>query len=168
MRRSPAAVVSSLFLAAGPGTVAGLVPYWINGWRVHDPFPGAAMLPIRVLGAVLVLAGGVVVVGAFLEFVVEGWGTPIPVAAPDRLVVGGFYRYVRNPMYVAILAAIIGQAMVFGDPGLLVYAAVVAIPVVAFVRWYEEPELRRRFGAEYEDYRSHVPGWWPRLHPYQR
>ncbi|TDD17913.1 methyltransferase family protein [Nonomuraea diastatica] len=168
MRRSPAAVVSSLFFAAGPGTVTGLVPYWINGWQVHDPLPGAAMLPIRVLGAVLVLAGGVVVAGAFLKFVVEGFGTPIPVAAPDRLVVGGFYRYVRNPMYVAIFAAIVGQAMVFGDPWLLVYAAVMAIPVVSFVRWYEEPELRRRFGAEYDDYRSHVPGWWPRFHPYQR
>jgi hypothetical protein len=89
MRRSPAAVVSSLFFAAGPGTVAGLVPYWINGWQVHEPFPGAAMLPIRVLGALLVLAGGVVVVGAFLEFVVEGWGTPIPVAAARTCPAGG-------------------------------------------------------------------------------
>ncbi|WP_188193275.1 methyltransferase family protein [Nonomuraea sp. SYSU D8015] len=166
MRRTPAAVVSTVFFAVAPGTVAVLVPYWITGWRMLDPFPGPVMIPLRALGAILVVAGVAVIVNAFVRFVVEGFGTPIPVAPPDRLVVGGLYRHVRNPMYVAIFAAVIGQAMIFGEAWLLVYAAVLAIPVYSFVRWYEEPHLRARFGADYDDYRSHVPGWWPRLRPY--
>lgn len=167
MRRTPAAVVSATFFAAAPGTVAVLVPYWITGWRMRDPFPDPVMIPLRALGAALVLGGLAVLVNAFVRFVVEGLGTPIPVAPPDRLVVGGLYRHVRNPMYVAIFAAVIGQAMIFGDSRLLVYVAVLAIPVSAFVHWYEEPHLRRKFGADYDDYRSHVPGWWPRLRPYR-
>ncbi|GAA3165400.1 hypothetical protein GCM10020001_108100 [Nonomuraea salmonea] len=98
---------------------------------------------------------------------VEGFGTPIPAAPPDRLVVGGLYRYVRNPMYLGLFAAVIGQAMVFGNGWLLVYAAVMAVPVVLFVRLYEEPRLRRSFGADYERYRAAVPGWWPRVRPYR-
>jgi protein-S-isoprenylcysteine O-methyltransferase Ste14 len=168
MRRAPAAVVSAAFFAAAPGTVGVLVPYWITGWRLRDPFPGPVMIPLRVLGAVLALAGLVVLVNAFVRFVAEGFGTPVPVAPPDRLVVGGLYRHVRNPMYVAILAAVAGQAMIFGDPRLLVYATVLAVPVSSFVRWYEEPHLREKFGADYDDYRAHVPGWWPRLRPYRR
>ncbi|MFB4274188.1 isoprenylcysteine carboxylmethyltransferase family protein [Nonomuraea sp. MTCD27] len=167
MRRTPAAVVSAAFFAAAPGTVAVLVPYWISGWRMRGPFPDPVMIPLRALGAILVLAGLAVLVDAFVRFVLEGLGTPIPVAPPDRLVIGGLYRYVRNPMYVAVFAAVLGQAMIFGDPWILVYAAVLAIPVYSFVRWYEEPDLRRRFGADYDAYRSHVPGWWPRVHPYQ-
>ncbi|MGR6920738.1 methyltransferase family protein [[Actinomadura] parvosata] len=167
MRRTPAAAVSATFFAVGPGVVAVLVPYGISGWRLRAPFPDLVMIPLRALGAVLVLAGLTVLVNAFVRFVVEGLGTPIPVAPPDRLVVGGFYRYVRNPMYVAIFAAVIGQAMLLGDPWLLLYAAVLVIPIWSFVHWYEEPHLRRKFGADYDAYRAHVPGWWPRLHPYR-
>ncbi|TMR23851.1 isoprenylcysteine carboxylmethyltransferase family protein [Nonomuraea turkmeniaca] len=166
MRRTPAAVVSAVFFAVAPGTAAGLGPYWISGWRMRDPFPDPVMMPLKVLGGVLVLGGMVVLVHAFVRFVVEGFGTPLPVAPPDRLVVGGLYRHVRNPMYVAVFATVIGQAMIFGDPWLLVYVAVMAIPVYSFVRWYEEPHLRAKFGADYDDYRAHVPGWWPRLRPY--
>ncbi|SDI42537.1 methyltransferase family protein [Nonomuraea jiangxiensis] len=167
MRRTPAAVVSAAFFAAAPGTVAVLIPYWISGWRMRDPFPPAVMIPLQVLGGLLVLAGLVVLVHAFVRFVVEGFGTPMPVAPPDRLVVGGFYRHVRNPMYVAVFAAVVGQAAIFGDPWLLGYATVLGVPVYSFVRWYEEPALRRKFGSDYDDYRAHVPGWWPRLSPYR-
>ncbi|WP_433444065.1 methyltransferase family protein [Nonomuraea sp. CA-141351] len=167
MRKTPAAVVSSAFFVVAPGTVAVLVPYWISGWRLRDPFPDPVMIPIRALGAILALAGLAVLVNAFVRFVVEGLGTPVPVAPPDRLVVGGLYRYVRNPMYVAIFGAVIGQAMIFGDPWLLVYVAVMAIPVYAFVHWYEEPHLSRTFGADYERYKARVPGWWPTVHPYR-
>jgi protein-S-isoprenylcysteine O-methyltransferase Ste14 len=118
--------------------------------------------PLSVAG-VLVLAGGVgVLLHAFVRFVVEGLGTPAPVAPPQRLVVGGLYRYVRNPMYLAVAAIIIGQAAVLGRPGLLLYALAFGAVVVGFVRGYEEPVLSRRFGAEYAAYRRAVPGWWPR------
>ncbi|MGI5291358.1 methyltransferase family protein [Nonomuraea polychroma] len=74
------------------------------------PFPDLVMIPLEALGAVLVLGGLAVLVHAFFRFVVEGLGTPLPTAPPDRLVVGGLYRHVRNPTYVAIFAAVIGRS----------------------------------------------------------
>lgn len=115
------------------------------------------------VGGILLVAGLIALGRAFVRFVVEGLGTPVPIAAPERLVVGGVYRYVRNPMYVAILAAIVGQALLLGDLGLLLNAGALWLISAAFVRWYEEPALARRFGADYEAYRRAVPAWWPRL-----
>jgi protein-S-isoprenylcysteine O-methyltransferase Ste14 len=112
-------------------------------------------------------AGLIALIQAFVRFVVEGFGTPAPVAAPERLVVGGVYRYVRNPMYVAVLAAIVGQGLILGRLGLLLYACAAWLVVAAFVRFYEEPALTRRFGADYEAYRRAVPAWWPRLRPWE-
>ena len=122
---------------------------------------------MRVLGEVLLVAGLIALIQAFVRFVVEGLGTPAPVAAPERLVVGGVYHYVRNPMYMAVLAAIGGQALLLGRLGLLLYAAAVWLIVAAFVRFYEEPTLTRRFGAEHEAYRRAVPAWWSRLRPWE-
>jgi protein-S-isoprenylcysteine O-methyltransferase Ste14 len=99
---------------------------------------------------------------AFGQFVVDGLGTPAPPAPTDVLVSRGLYRYVRNPMYLAVLAAIVGQAALLARPVLLAYAAAVAAGFVAFVRWYEEPSLRRRYGVAYDEYRERVPGWLPR------
>jgi protein-S-isoprenylcysteine O-methyltransferase Ste14 len=110
----------------------------------------------------LIAAGGVVVIAGFIRFATEGSGIPLP-AAPNsrRLAVGGPYRHVRNPLYLAIVVAITAQALLFSRPVLRAYAAVLLAAFVAFVRWYEEPSLARRFGAEYEACRAQVPGWWP-------
>jgi protein-S-isoprenylcysteine O-methyltransferase Ste14 len=86
---------------------------------------------------------------------------------PKHLVVGGLYRHVRNPMYVAGLAAVVGHELLLGQLGLLLYAAAFWLITAAFVRWYEEPTLTRRFGADYEAYRRAVPAWWPRARPWQ-
>ena len=165
MRKWTAAVGSAVFFVAAPGVVAGLVPWMLTGWggREHAPYPAF----VRVFGAVLLAAGLVALIQAFWRFVVEGLGTPAPVAAPARLVIGGPYRYVRNPMYVAVLAVIIGQTLLLGQPILLAYAAVLWLIVASFVRFYEEPTLSRRFGAEYEAYRRAVPAWRPRLRPWR-
>ncbi|MET3425295.1 protein-S-isoprenylcysteine O-methyltransferase Ste14 [Actinoplanes tereljensis] len=104
---------------------------------------------------------------AFVRFVVDGFGTPAPIAPPDRLVVSGLYRYVRNPMYLAVVAVILGQALLLWRPVLLPYALVVGGAMVAFVVGYEQPALTQRFGREYLAYRRAVPGWWPRLRPYR-
>ena len=133
MRRSTAAISSAVFFVMAPGVVAGVVPWWLTGWRLQNPTPYWG--PVRVLGAVLVIAGLIVLVQAFARFVGEGLGTPAPVAPPQRLVVGGFYRYVRNPMYVAVLAIIVGQALVFGQLSLLWYAGIAWLAVAAFVHW---------------------------------
>jgi protein-S-isoprenylcysteine O-methyltransferase Ste14 len=165
MRRPTAAVGSAVFFLVGPGVFVGLIPWLLTGWQVREPVPYWA--PMRVLGVILLVAGLIALIQAFVRFVVEGLGTPVPVAAPERLVVGGVYRYVRNPMYVAILAVIVGQALLLGQLGLLLYAAGIWLITAAFVRFYEEPALRRRFGADYEAYRRAVPAWWPRLRPWK-
>jgi len=163
MSRARAAAGSLLFLVVAPGVVAGLVPWWITGWHVREPLAHWAVF--RVSGAILLVAGVAVLVQAFARFVVEGVGTPAPVAPTERLVVGGLYRYVRNPMYLAVAATIVGQALVLGQPALLLYAGAFMVVTAAFVHGYEEPTLARRYGAQYERYRRTVPGWWPRRPP---
>src|SRR5215211_5840600 len=165
MRRPTAAIGSAVFFVLAPGMVVGLIPWLLTRWQVREPLP--YWMFMRALGAVLLVAGLITLVGAFVRFVVEGLGTPAPVAAPDRLVVGGPYRYVRNPMYVAMLAAINGQALLLGRYRLLVYPAVLWPGIAAFVRWYEEPTLLRRFGTQYTNYRQAVPAWRPRLRPWR-
>jgi protein-S-isoprenylcysteine O-methyltransferase Ste14 len=160
--RARAAAGSLLFLLVAPGVAAGVVPWLLTGWESSDP---SALLVVA--GAVLIAGGVAVLLHAFARFVIEGIGTPAPVAPPEHLVVGGLYRYVRNPMYVAVTATIVGQAALLGRPGLLLYAALFMATVATFVRLYEEPALRQRFGAEYEAYRAGVPAWRPRLHPWR-
>ena len=123
MRRPAAAVGSTLFFAAAPGVVAGVVPWWLTRWQVRGPL--AHWAPVRVAGLIMLILGAIVLVQAFARFVAEGHGTPAPVAPTERLVVGGLYRYVRNPMYLAVVTAIIGQALILGQPVLLGYAAAV-------------------------------------------
>jgi protein-S-isoprenylcysteine O-methyltransferase Ste14 len=120
---------------------------------------------LRIAGLILVVFGAVELIQAFVRFVAEGRGTPAPVAPTERLVIGGLYRYVRNPMYLSVVATITGQALVLDRPGLLAYAAAVWLVVAAFVYLYEEPTLSRQFGAQYDAYRRSVPAWWPRIRP---
>ncbi|MFC5995375.1 methyltransferase family protein [Pseudonocardia hispaniensis] len=108
-----------------------------------------------------------VLASCFTRFVTEGVGTPAPMAPPERLVVGGIYRHVRHPMYVAMGVAVTGQALLLGRPRLLLYPMIAAVPVAIFVRRVEEPALARTYGAEYEEYRRNVPGWLPRLRPWR-
>jgi protein-S-isoprenylcysteine O-methyltransferase Ste14 len=163
MSRARAAAGSLVFLVVAPGVTAGFIPWLLTGWDSTDP-----PLALAILGGALIAAGVAVLLHAFARFVVEGIGTPAPVAPPEHLVVGGLYRFVRNPMYVAVAATIVGQAALLGRPALLLYGLLFVISVAAFVRVYEEPVLSERFGAEYEAYRAGVPAWRPRLHPWQR
>jgi protein-S-isoprenylcysteine O-methyltransferase Ste14 len=119
------------------------------------------------LGASILAVAVLVLVRNFVRFVVEGRGTPSPALQTERLVVGGDYRFVRNPMYLGVIGAILGQAMIFGSFALLLYALAVWATMATFVRWYEEPLLQNRYGDEYERYRQGVRAWVPRLHPWQ-
>ena len=166
MRRPMAAAGSALFFALAPGVVAGLVPSWLTGWQMRGPFAHWAAL--RVAGLILLVLGAVELIKAFVRFVAEGRGTPAPIAPTERLVIGGLYRYVRNPMYLAVVSCIAGQALALRQPVLLGYAAAVWATTAAFARWYEEPALARQFGAQYEDYRRGVPAWRPRIRPWQQ
>jgi protein-S-isoprenylcysteine O-methyltransferase Ste14 len=162
MGRLRAVAGSVAFLLIAPGVVAGLVPWLLTGWEAETWWA-----PLRLLGWLLIGAGLAALLEAFARFALEGIGTPAPVAPTERLVVGGAYRYVRNPMYLAVGALIVGQALVLGNAGLFAYAVAFAVAVVAFVHGYEEPVLARRFGDEYEAYRRAVPAWRPRLTPYR-
>jgi protein-S-isoprenylcysteine O-methyltransferase Ste14 len=167
LRKAMAAVGTAVFLVLAPGIVAGLVPWWLTDWRVGQPTKSWAWVPVRISGVGLLAAGTIVLVQAFVRFVVEGDGTPAPVAPTQRLVVGGAYRYVRNPMYLAVVATIVGQALLLGQLVLLGYAAAAAVAMAAFAHLYEGPALAGQFGAEYEAYRHAVPAWWPRRRPWQ-
>src|SRR3954466_15230163 len=158
MERTAAAAGSSVFFALAPGVVAGVIPWWIAGREVEPVWWGW-----RVLGALVTAVGAAVLIHAFARFVREGIGTPAPIAPTQHLVVGGLYRWIRNPMYCAVVSCVIGQALLLGRDVLWVYAVGLMALFYAFVRGYEEPKLRAQFGSEYEAYRRAVPGWHPRI-----
>src|SRR5215217_9570759 len=135
MKRTSAALGSFVFLLVTPGTVCGLVPLLITGWRR----PGAPLPWVDALGWVLVLSGAAVLVHAFVAFAWHGRGTPAPTAPTERLVVEGAYRHVRNPMYVAVLAVVLGQVLLFASWGLFTYLVVLGITMASFVQVYEQP-----------------------------
>lgn len=145
---------SALFILVGPLVELGVGPWVLTGLRVGDDLPAA--WPLRALGGLLLLAGIAVLADAFVRFAREGGGTPSPIAPPRRLVAAGVYRYARHPMYVATTIAIAGEALVLCQAILLAAAAAYGVTLAALVHWWEEPILRRRFGAAYDDYRRAV------------
>jgi protein-S-isoprenylcysteine O-methyltransferase Ste14 len=161
MNRVSAVIGSIAFFFLAPGTVAGVMPWLISGW-VQQP----ASEPIRYLGVALIAAGLAALIESFGRFALQGIGTPAPIAPPKHLVVTGFYRHVRNPMYVAVISICFGQALFLGDMRLAAYAAIVWAAFHAFVTLYEEPTLKQSFGEAYENYCRHVGRWRPRLTPW--
>lgn len=142
-----------------------LLPPWL-GFRVDLAGPARW----RWIAAVPSALGFAVALRCIWDFGRTGHGTPAPIAPPKRLVVVGFYRYVRNPMYVGFIVGWVGLWVIFGRANLvaIVIAAIVVVGVALFVRLYEEPTLRRMFGADYEEYCRNVPRWVPRLHPWSK
>jgi len=145
-------VKTAIFTLVVPGTVALVVPHLLRKpvldiWREAIP------------GLLLFLVGIIVYLWCAWDFVSKGLGTPAPIDAPRVLVVKGLYRYSRNPMYVGVLSMIIGQAWVYKSPAVAWYACFVMLAFMLFVRLYEEPTLRRLFGAQYEEYCRRVPRW---------
>ena len=163
MRKPVAAATSLAWFVALGGTFGCLLPYLLHYWHFHQPLPSWWIA--RAVGALLICGGLIPLLNSFAEFFKAG-GTPVPVASPPVLVVSGFYRYVRNPIYVGFLAVLIGQALLFGSAGLLEYAVAAWVVGAAAVRWYEEPVLTRKFGDEYRAYRRAVPAWIPRMRPW--
>jgi protein-S-isoprenylcysteine O-methyltransferase Ste14 len=159
--RITATLGSLAFLVLAPGGVAGLMPWLIDQWRPLPPGDGPGVL--RWMGLILIAVGLAVVLDAFARFAWEGIGTPAPVAPTRTLVVSGFYRFVRNPMYVAVTALIFGQAVLFASWGVALYGIVIAAAFYTFVRLYEEPTLREAYGEEYAAYCATTPRWVPRF-----
>lgn len=161
-----AVTVAALLVGAGFFTLwFWLLPGWL-GFRVDV----ASVAPWRWIAAVPSVLGFAVAMRCVWDFGRTGHGTPAPVAPPKRLVVVGFYRYVRNPMYVGFLTGWAGLYLVFGkwNPLAIAVAGLVVLGVHLFVIGYEEPTLRKMFGAEYEEYCRNVGRWIPRLQPCEK
>lgn len=152
------ALKSLLFLIIAPGMVAGYIPLALlrSGAQIDTGILAYLAFPLW-------LIGGMILLWSFWNFLKEGRGTPAPIDAPKELVAVGFYRYVRNPMYVGVLSIILGHFLWSGFWNLLIYAIIVFILFHSFVTYYEEPILKRKFGRAYEEYLERVPRWIPRL-----
>jgi len=154
------AVLGTLvFVALVPGTVVGLVPWWLA--RATPPAERFAGWAAPAAGVLLIAAALPLFLAFVARFVWEGHGTPAPIAPTERLVVGGPFRWVRNPGYVAVVALVVGQGLLYGSPRVLVYAACLWLAFHLFVLLYEEPTLRRTYGVEYDDYCRRVSRWVP-------
>ncbi len=164
MTRGGAAIGTLVFFFVAPGIVAGAIPAAITGWRFPDPLPLSGML--AVLGVVLLIPALWVLIDSFVRFA-RSLGTPAPIAPTERLVVDGWYRHVRNPMYFAVVSIILAQALLFASWPALVYGLVIFVTVHLFVVTYEEPTLRHQFPADYAAYFANVPRWVPRLTPWR-
>src|SRR5215472_16451889 len=126
-----------MFFVAAPLVLAGFVPWWITHWEFRPAFFGYGLT--RAIGLMLIIAGVPGLVDSFARFALQGLGTPAPIAPPQKLVVTGLYRYVRNPIYSALVAVILGQALLFGDSGLLWYSALLWLFFHVWVMLIEEP-----------------------------
>ena len=145
-------------LLGGPTIVAGLVPWLITRWHAEDQ-----PLGLRILGGVVFAIGAALVLETTARFAFQGRGTPAPWAPPERFVERGSYRFVRSPMYLGVLALIVGQALLLGREILFAWAVAAWLIFQLFLVLEEEPGLRRRFGAQYEGYSRRVGRWFPRL-----
>jgi protein-S-isoprenylcysteine O-methyltransferase Ste14 len=155
------AVKTLIFTVLVPGTIAVVLPYRL---ATSSGARGAVDLgSLRYIGLLFIVAGAFIYLWCAWDFAITGKGTPAPIDPPKELVVRGLYRCVRNPMYVGVLSLVLGQAVWFGALWLFGYAAIVFLLFSAFVIFYEEPALSRKFGDAYRRYCMKVPRWLPDL-----
>jgi protein-S-isoprenylcysteine O-methyltransferase Ste14 len=164
MSKAIAVLGSALFFVIAPLMLAGFIPWWLTQWEFRRAFFGVDLT--RILGGILIVVGAPGIVDSFARFALDGLGTPAPIAPPQKLVVTGLFRYVRNPIYIAVVAVIFGQALLFGDLRLVWYGAPLWLFFHVWVVMIEEPELKQTFGPQYESFRTNVPRWIPRLTPW--
>jgi protein-S-isoprenylcysteine O-methyltransferase Ste14 len=160
MRGAWLAIRSVTWALAFPGVIAGYVPWRYFGLSRITVDP---LRPAHAAGLLSIGVGAALLAACILEFARRGRGTLSPLDPPRTLVVRGLYRYVRNPMYVAVTAVLLGEALLLQSRALVVYWAVFFACVNLFVIGYEEPALRARFGESYDEYRRHVRRWIPRV-----
>ena len=149
---------TALFTIVVPGTVAILIPRWLMG-EFRTPRNGPLLWP----GGIVFCIGSLIYFRCAWEFAARGLGTPAPIAPTKYLVTTALHRYARNPMYIGVALAIVGEAIVFRSIHVAIYAGLMLSIAHVFVVLYEEPTLKRQFGESYEEYRRKVPRWIPRL-----
>lgn len=157
-------VASVLFTVfGGPGIVLIYLPLWITRYRI----PAGEPLWQTLLAGALIFLGLTPLFASMRRFIYVGRGSLVPNAPTEHLVVSGLFRYVRNPMYLGVVTALAGEAVLFWHPGMAIELALVCLGFHLFVCLYEEPTLTRRHPAEFPRYKRHVPRWLPRLTPWQ-
>lgn len=156
------ALKSLFFTLVLPGSVTLLIPYLLLNSVTEPILNGFG--PFRFLGLLPILIGAAILLRCIWDFAVTGHGTVAPIDPPKTLVIRGFYRYVRNPIYVGVLLVLLGEAVLFESLRLLIYALAVLLIFHLFVVFDEEPTLRQRFGADYEVYLHSVGRWIPKIH----
>jgi protein-S-isoprenylcysteine O-methyltransferase Ste14 len=164
MNRNEALIGSAAFLLLAPGTVAGLIPWFITRWR----FGEGASAGASILGGIIIALSLALLIECFVRFAVKGEGTPAPLAPTAKLVISGAYARVRNPMYVAVTGLIFGQSLLFGSAALIAYGITIWLAFLLFVIYFEEPRLRHEFPDDYPAYFSNVPRWRPRFSPWKQ
>jgi len=146
-----------LFTVLLPGSVTVLIPYYLV-----RPVSWPESAGIGAVGVVLIALGATSYLWCAWNFAWVGLGTPAPIDPPRKLVAVGLYRFVRNPMYVAVVSVLLGEGLIFESWLLFAYAFIAWTSSHLFVVLYEEPTLRRKFGPQYDEYRRHVPRWIPK------
>jgi protein-S-isoprenylcysteine O-methyltransferase Ste14 len=146
------------FMILHPGVVAGLIPYLILDNRFIKAFAGNFILQ-HYIGLVIFTAGLVVMLDCIIRFAIFGRGTLSPADPTKKLVVSGYYRYSRNPMYLGVLLILAGEAIFFNSAYLSLYFLLIVLAFNLFIRFFEEPQLTRQFGEEYQEYCRKVNRW---------
>lgn len=152
---------AAIFTIFIPGTMTVGFPAGVLALRGEIPPPETGGL-LGLASILLLGLGGFVYFWTAFDFADKGRGTPFPLDPPKVVVRRGLYGWVRNPMYLGVMTVVLGEAALFRAPELLVYLSSVLAGFLLFVRFYEEPNLRRRFGTPYEQYCREVPRWLPR------
>ncbi|WP_180538892.1 methyltransferase family protein [Nevskia soli] len=155
-------VTLAFVVFGGPGILIVYVPAWITRWQIP---PGS--WPLRAIACILFAVGLLPLGESIARFFWAGQGTASPSHPTEVLVATGFYRYVRNPMYIGVLVLIAGQCVLFRSESLWIYLGIVTVGFELFVLFYEEPTLRKKYGASYEEYCRNVRRWIPRLKAYR-
>ncbi len=142
-----------------PGFLIGYLPWKLRHFETFSPLPFALIFSL--MGIALCLGGGVLIFAAAYYLVRRGEGTPFPLDPPQRMVVAGPYAHIRHPMVVGLLGVLCGQTLWFQSANVLVYTLLLLPVSLVYVLFIEEPDLKKRFGADYRAYHVVTPRWFP-------
>lgn len=158
LRSLPLALRNLIFVILQPGIVAGLAPYFIAGSSLENTFANDFLLH-HFVGLLLFLFGASILLHCVTRFAIDGHGTLSPADPTIRLVTSGLYKYSRNPMYVGVMLILIGEVVFIQSAELLLYVVAICVLFSLFIKYHEEPRLRKDFGQDYEMYCNKVRRW---------
>ncbi len=136
-----------------------LLPYFFIQLNGYFLLPVYSSKLFTVLGMTLMIIGENLFIYCSRLFLIFGQGTPVPIKPPKKLVVKDLYKYSRNPIYISYFMIFLGEFLFFGQLLLLIYFFLSLIGINYYVKYYEEPILKKRFGKSYKEYLKKIPRW---------